>query len=150
MEEDKNVEEEFKAPEVGFAKFENPGDSVIGTYTGKLNFPAKGIYKEQIGYELLVNGNEVVAAFAIDKEYTHKCMKGAKIGQRVKFLFEGWFEQDAFKKELERCGGDMEKCKISRAKTIKVLLGKMDEDYLNGFGDLSKAEELDITAIPFA
>lgn len=125
------MDEEFKEPTVGFAKFENPGDSVTGTYVGKQDIPAKGIYKAQIGYQLLVDGAEVVVAFGIDKEYTHKCMKGAKIGQRVKFVFDSWFEQDTYKKELERVGGKIEDCKISRAKTIKVFLGNMDEAYLN-------------------
>jgi len=127
--------EEFTEPEVGFAKFEKPGDMVIGTYIGKQAIPAKDIYPEQIGYNLLVNGNEVVVALGLKKTYAHKCMKGAKIGQRVKFIFDSWFEQDAYKKELERVGGDAEKCKISRSKTIKVMLGKMDEAYLNGFNE---------------
>lgn len=123
-------EEEFKEPTVGFAKFENPGDFVMGTYIGKQHIAAKDIYPEQIGYNLLVDGAEVVCAFNVTKEYTHKCMKGAKIGQRVKFLFEDWFEQPAYKAELARVG-DPSQCKISRSKSIKVLLGNMDQEYLN-------------------
>jgi hypothetical protein len=146
-----NVEEEFNEPTIGFAKFLNPGDVVIGTYTGKQLIPAKGIYKEQYGYNLLVEGNEIVCAFEVEKakKYIDKCMKGAKIGQRVKFVFEGWFKTDAYNKELERVGGKVEDCKISPAKTIKVFLGKMDTAYLDGFNEDKEiavsAENIDFT-----
>lgn len=140
MEDEKKIEDEFQEAQVGFVKFDKPGDEVIGTYVGKVNIPARGIYKEQIGYQLLVDGVEIIAAFGIDKEYTHKCMKGVKIGQRVKFLFADWFEQDTYKKELERVGGKAEDCKISKAKSIKVFLGKMDELYLNGFKEVGPDE----------
>jgi hypothetical protein len=132
--------DEFREAASGFAKFEQAGDEVTGTYVGQVAIPAKGIYPEQIGYQLLVEGNEVIAAFNLSKKWVHSAMKGAKIGQRVKFLFDSWFETDAYKKELERVGGKTEDCKISRAKTIKVFLGSMDQEYINGF-DVSKAIE---------
>lgn len=149
MEENKNVEE-FKEPKVGFAKFENPGDFVVGTYIGKQKIEAKDIYPEQIGYNLLVDGSEMVVAINKEKaeKYIDKVMRGVKIGQRVKFLFEDWFETDAYKKALEKAGGDVNKVTISRAKTIKVLVGDMDEEYLNSeFKE--QAEEVNIDDIPF-
>ena len=141
MEEELKMEE-FSEPQVGFAKFEKPGDEIIGTFVGKIEIPAKGIYKEQIGYQLIVDGAEIIVPFGLDKKYTHQCMKVAKHGQRVKFVFTDWFEQDSYKKELERVGGKVEDCKISRAKTIKVYLGKMDELYLNGFKEVPEGENL--------
>lgn len=141
--------EEFKEPVVGFAKFLEPGDELVGTYVGKQELPAKGIYKPQIGYNILVDGLEQVAAFGEDKSYVHKCMRGAKIGQRVKFLFEGWFEQDSYKKELKRVGGKVEDCKISRAKTIKVFLGNMDKDFEASEFKEANGEELSIEDIKF-
>jgi len=140
-------DEEFKEPEIGFAKFDKPGDQVTGTYTGKQNIPAKGIYGEQIAYTLLVDGNEIVVALGLGKKWVHSAMKGAKIGQRVRFLFEDWFEQPAYKEELSKNGGDAEKCKISRSKSIKVLLGKMDETYLNGFEEV-KSDDVDTDGFP--
>lgn len=150
MEEDKkeavSADEEFKEPEVGFAKFSNPGDSIIGTYVERIDIPAKDIYKEQIGYVLSVNGAEVIVAFGESKKYVHQCMKAARIGQRVKFVFTDWFEQESYKKELERvlaAGGKAEDCKVSRSKNIKVMLGNMDQAYLNGF------KEIKVDEIPF-
>jgi len=149
-------DEEFKEPEIGFAKFDKPGDQVTGTYTGKQNVPAKGIYGEQIAYTLLVDGNEIVVALGLGKKWVHSAMKGAKIGQRVRFLFEDWFEQPAYKEELARVlakvnpdgsKGTAEDCKISRSKSIKVLLGKMDETYLNGFEEV-KSDDVDENGFP--
>ncbi|NTU69208.1 hypothetical protein HGB13_00020 [bacterium] len=140
MENEELKDDEFSEPQIGFITLKNPGDEIIGTYIGQVSLPAKGIYKEQIGYQLLVDGAEVIVPFGLDKKYTHSCMKAAKHGQRVKFVFVEWFETDAYKKELERVGGDPEKCNISRAKSIKTFIGKMDEAYLNGFNEVTTEE----------
>lgn len=134
-------EEEFTEAQGNFAKFENPGDSVTGTFIGKVDIAAKGIYPAQIGYNLAVDGAEVTCAFNLSKKWVHAAMKGAKYGQRIKFLFDSWFETEEYKKELARVTAmelGPEACKISRAKTIKVFLGKMDQEFIDGLQEIEQ------------
>ena len=63
-------------------------------------------------------------------------MKSVKYGQRVKFLFDDWFETAEYKDALSKLPeGERkpENVKISRAKTIKVYLGRIDQEFLDGF-----------------
>jgi len=134
----KEKQDEFTEAAGAFVKFEKPGDEVIGTYIGKEDIPAKGIYGAQIGYHLLVDGAEVIAAFNLNKKWVHSAMRGVKIGQRVKIVFDSLFETDEYKKEVKRvkeAGLPMDQCKIAPAKTIKVYLGKMDTEFKDGFTD---------------
>lgn len=112
----------------GFFKFKNPGDSIKGTYIGKITIPKKGLYPAQIGYELSTGNGVVVAAFNENKNHTHNAMKFAKLGQIVGFKFIDWFETEESKKNPS----------VSKAKTIKTYLGGMDENYDVNMGGVSK------------
>lgn len=144
--EDFNVDdvEEFTEAQGNFAKFEKPGDSIIGTFIGKVDIAAKGIYPAQIGYNLVVDGAEVTCAFNLSKKWVHAAMKSAKYGQRVKFLFDDWFETAEYKEALNRlpeADRKPENVKISRAKTIKVFLGRLDRELLDGFSNEVQEEQ---------
>lgn len=129
-------DEEFKEAQGNFAKFEKPGDSVTGTFIGKVDIAAKGIYPAQIGYNLVADGVEITCAFNLNKKWVHAAMKSVKYGQRVKFLFDDWFETAEYKDALSKLPEEERKpenVKISRAKTIKVYLGRIDQEFLDGF-----------------
>lgn len=137
-------DEEFKEAQGNFAKFDQPGDAIIGTYIGKVDIAAKGIYPAQIGYNLVVDGAEVTCAFNLSKKWVHAAMKSAKYGQRIKFLFDDWFETNEYKEALNKLPEEQrqpENVKISRAKTIKVFLGRLDRDFLDGFPENGAVEE---------
>lgn len=134
----KQKENEFVEATGNFFKFEKIGDELVGTYISKEDLPAKGIYGAQIGYHFLVDGVEMTAAFGMNKKWVHSAMAQAKVGQRIKIVFDSLFETDAYKKELERVkelGKGPEDCKIAPAKTYKVFLGNMDTEYRDGFKD---------------
>jgi len=118
-----------------FFKFTNPGDSIRGVLVGRNQVDANGIYPAQIVYELKTATGIVKVGLNVTKTFVHDALKFVKNGTEIGFKFTEWFETEASKKNPN----------ISKAKTIKVFIGKMDPNYL--------AEDLDsnisVDEIPF-
>lgn len=74
-----------------WAKFLNAGDSVQGTYVGKiegLKSPAYG--QEQTVYQLLQDDGRVInVAFGLNKKVIHQDMMAVKFGQIIGFKYKG-------------------------------------------------------------
>lgn len=73
-----------------WAKFVNAGDSVQGTYVGKILGQIDGYGNEQIIYQLLKEDGKVVnVGFGLNKKVLHKDMEAVSFGQIVGFKYKG-------------------------------------------------------------
>ena len=86
-----------------WAKFKEAGDSVQGTYVGKIVGQIDGYGNEQIIYQLLQNeGNVVNVAFGLNKKVMNQDMESVKFGQIVGFRYKGKIlVKDKFGKPVE-------------------------------------------------
>ena len=63
-------------------KFVNAGDSVQGTYVGKIVGQKDGYGNEQIIYQLLQDNGEVInVGFGLNKKFINQDMQNVKFGQ---------------------------------------------------------------------
>ena len=92
--------EEKKVPE--WAKFVNAGDSVQGTYVGKIVGQKDGYGNEQIIYQLLQNDGKIVnVGFGLNKKVLHMDMQPVNFGQIVGFRYKGTIQvKDKFGKPV--------------------------------------------------
>ncbi|MFA5695903.1 MAG: hypothetical protein WC917_00355 [Bacilli bacterium] len=92
--------EEKKVPE--WAKFVNAGDSVQGTYVGKIVGQKDGYGNEQIIYQLLQDDGKVVnVGFGLNKKVLHMDMQPVTFGQIVGFRYKGTIQvKDKFGKPV--------------------------------------------------
>lgn len=73
-----------------WAKFVNDGDSVQGTYVGKILGQKDGYGNEQIIYQLLQEDGKIVnVGFGLNKKVLHQDMEPVKFGQIIGFRFKG-------------------------------------------------------------
>ena len=73
-----------------WAKFKTDGDSVQGTYVGKIIGMIDGYGNEQIVYQLLQNNGEIVnVGFGLNKKMINADMQQVKFGQIIGFKFKG-------------------------------------------------------------
>lgn len=84
-------------------KFQNPGDSVQGTYVGKITGQIDGYGNEQIVYQLLQEDGSVMnVAFGLNKKFINSDMAKANFGQIVGFKYKGKITiKDKFGKAVE-------------------------------------------------
>ena len=83
-----------------WAKFKVDGDSVQGTYVGKIVGMIDGYGNEQIVYQLLQNNGEIInVGFGLNKKMLNADMQQVKFGQIIGFKFKGMKEiKDKFGK----------------------------------------------------
>lgn len=74
-----------------WAKFTNAGDSVQGTYIGKIvGQKSPAFNQEQIVYQLLQDDGRIVnVAFGLNKKVLHQDMEAVKFGQIIGFKYKG-------------------------------------------------------------
>ena len=86
-----NIFEEAKEKVVPvWAKFVNAGDSVQGTYVGKIVGQKDGYNNEQIIYQLLQEDGSVTnVGFGLNKKVLNADMQSVKFGQIIGFKFKG-------------------------------------------------------------
>lgn len=74
-----------------WAKFTNPGDSVQGTYIGKIvGQKSPAFQQEQIVYQLLQDDGKIInVAFGLNKKVLHADMEQVKFGQIIGFKYKG-------------------------------------------------------------
>lgn len=73
-----------------WAKFVNAGDTVQGTYIGKIVGQIDGYGNEQVIYQLLMDDGTVKnVGFGINKKVMNQDMAGVKFGQIVGFKYKG-------------------------------------------------------------
>ena len=73
-----------------WAKFVNKGDSVQGTYIGKIVGQRDGYGNEQIVYQVLQDDGRVInCGFGLNKKMLNQEMDGVKFGQIIGFLYKG-------------------------------------------------------------
>ena len=124
-------ENEAKA---NWMKFEKIGDSIKGTLVGVSDKPAQGIFAAQKVYELKTEDDIMLVGLNINKKFVHTRMKNAKIGQIVGFRYDSDYQTEENKKKG-----------LKPAKSIKVYLGDMDENYQQ----IQPADdEIDVSQIP--
>lgn len=82
-------------------KFVNAGDSIQGTYVGKIVGQIDGYGNEQIIYQLQ-NGDKVVnVGFGLNKKFLNRDMESVKFGQIIGFKYKGKVEvKDKFGKSV--------------------------------------------------
>lgn len=128
----------FEEIKSNWFKFEKIGDMVEGTFISSTVKPARDMFPEQSVYELLqVDGSTVNVASS--KNFVRNSMKQIKVGQKVRFVYDSDYQTEANKAKG-----------MAPAKTIKVLKGPMDEEYLaslNSFEEV-KNDEINVDDIP--
>ena len=72
-----------------WVKFLKAGDSVQGTYVGKITGSRDGFGGEQVIYQILKDGEVVNVGFGINKKVIIQEMEKAKFGQIVGFKYKG-------------------------------------------------------------
>lgn len=72
-----------------WAKFEKAGETIQGTYIGKITGTIDGFGNKQIIYQLLKNGEVFNVAFGENKKVINQDMDKAKFGQIVGFKYKG-------------------------------------------------------------
>ena len=84
-------------------KWVNPGDSVQGTYVGKVTGQIDGYGNEQIIYQLLQEDGSVMnVAFGLNKKFINADMAKANFGQIIGFKYKGKLMiKDKFGKAVE-------------------------------------------------
>lgn len=71
-------------------KFINPGDSVQGTYVGKIVGQKDGYGNEQVIYQIMTDDGKIVnVGFGLNKKFLIQDMDGVKFGQIIGFKFKG-------------------------------------------------------------
>jgi hypothetical protein len=99
-----NIFEEAKETVMpSWMKFQNPGDSVQGTYVGKILGQIDGYGNEQIVYQLLQEDGSVMnVGFGLNKKFINADMAKANFGQIVGFKYKGKITiKDKFGKAVE-------------------------------------------------
>jgi hypothetical protein len=96
-----NEAKESSAPE--WAKFTNNGDSVQGTYVGKLINVKDGYGNDQIVYQLLQDDGRIInVGFGMNKKMIHSGMEMVRFGQIIGFMYKGKISvKDKFNKPVE-------------------------------------------------
>ncbi len=86
-----------------WAKFVNAGDSVQGTYIGKIVGQKDGYGNEQIIYQLLQEDGEIMnVGFGLNKKFINSDMESVKFGQIIGFRYKGKVTvKDKFGKTVE-------------------------------------------------
>ena len=87
-----------------WAKFVEDGDSVQGTYVGKIEGQIDGYGNEQVIYQLLQNDNESIVnvGFGLNKKFIIQDMNTVKFGQIVGFKYKGKISiKDKFGKAVQ-------------------------------------------------
>lgn len=86
-----------------WAKFVNPGDSVQGTYVGKIVGQIDGYGNEQMIYQLLQDDSSITnVGFGLNKKFIIQGMESVNFGQIVGFKFKGKITvKDKFGKPVE-------------------------------------------------
>ncbi len=115
-------------------KFTKIGDAIKGTYIGVSYKDAQDVFPAQKIYELKTDDGIIYVGFNVNKIYIHNAMKNAKIGQIVGFKYDSDYQTEENKKRG-----------MNPAKTIKVFLGGMDENYQQ---TQPVDNEIDISQIP--
>ena len=98
-----NIFDEAKEKTVpSWAKFVNNGDSVQGTYVGKITGQKDGYGNEQIIYQLLQEDDSIInVGFGLNKKFLNKDMESVKFGQVIGFKYKGKVEvKDKFGKPV--------------------------------------------------
>ena len=113
-------EDEFFSPENeaqgNFFKFEKVGDKIKGTLVGKREQKGENGFQDQMIFELkLEDGSYCNVGIGKSKKFVIERMRRAVFGQRVGFLFS---EEIPSKTKG-----------YANAKSIRVYLGAMDENY---------------------
>ena len=73
-----------------WARFENDGDSVQGTYVGKIVGQKDSYDNEQVIYQLLQDDGGIInVGFGLNKKFIIQEMEGVKWGQIVGFIYKG-------------------------------------------------------------
>jgi len=71
-------------------KFVNPGDSVQGTYIGKITGMVDGFKNEQIVYQLLQDDGSIMnVGFGLNKKFLNRDMETVTFGQIIGFKYKG-------------------------------------------------------------
>ena len=100
-----------------WVKFTKIGDSAKGTLVGKMTKPAKGVFPEQIVYELKNDDGEFInVGFPKSKSFIHDRLKNVEFGRVIGFKFV---------KE-----GPSATAGFAPAKSITVYVGDMDPDHV--------------------
>ena len=75
----------------GWFKFTSPGDSIQGTYVGKIvGMKSPAYNQEQIVYQLLgTDGKVTNVGFGLNKKFLHQDMEQVNFGQIIGFKFKG-------------------------------------------------------------
>ena len=83
-------------------KFTNPGDSVQGTYVGKIVGQIDGYGNEQIIYQILQEDGTIMnVGFGLNKKFLNKDMETVNFGQIIGFRYKGKVEvKDKFGKAV--------------------------------------------------
>ena len=81
------VAKEKKMPK--WAQFKNAGDSIQGTYVGKITGTIDGFGNEQIVYQLLKDEEVYNVSFGLNKRSINDEMSKVVFGQIVGFIFKG-------------------------------------------------------------
>jgi hypothetical protein len=84
-------------------KFVNPGDSVQGTYVGKIIGQFDGYGNEQIIYQILQDDGSIMnVGFGLNKKFINNDMATVKFGQIIGFKYKGKvLVKDKFGKQVE-------------------------------------------------
>jgi len=73
-----------------WARFENDGDTVQGTYVGKIVGQKDSYDNEQVIYQLLQDDEGIInVGFGLNKKFLIQEMEGVKFGQIVGFIYKG-------------------------------------------------------------
>lgn len=83
-------------------KFTNAGDSIQGTYVGKITGQRDGYGNEQVIYQLLQEDGTVMnVGFGVNKKFINQDMDKVKFGQIVGFKYKGMISvKDKFDKPV--------------------------------------------------
>lgn len=85
-----------------WAKFQNKGDNVQGTYVGKIVGQKDGYGNEQIIYQLLQESGDIVnVGFGLNKKFIINQMDSVRFGQIIGFRYKGMLTvKDKFGKSV--------------------------------------------------
>ena len=85
-----------------WVKFTNPGDSIQGTYVGKIVGSIDGFGNEQVIYQVLKNGEVFNVGFGINKKVIIEEMNRTNFGQIIGFKYKGTIKiKNKLGKEVE-------------------------------------------------
>ena len=136
--------EEFSVPQSNWFKFETVGDNISGTLVkvfqkeGTGNLPSQKVYelvRVTVNWEAQQPDETYNVGIKLSNEYVNSRMSKAKLGQRVKFVFE---------KEIPPTQKGNHP-----AKSITPMVGRIDELFTSE-EKFDKVDDLiDVNDIPF-